>query len=112
LKAETIESRARVINLHLPVPAARHKWAKAHDQFKKRLPMKDFDNESWMIPCKHGSLIERIGGSWSSAFLLLHGELSVALVQSQGYVFRSCALLRAKASGRPVLPEAETPYLD
>jgi hypothetical protein len=41
-----------------------------------------------------------------------HRELSVALVQSQGYVYRSCALLLAKASGRPVLPGADTPYLD
>jgi hypothetical protein len=39
-------------------------------------------------------------------------ELSVALVQSQGYVYRSCALLLAKASGRPVLPAADAPYLD
>jgi hypothetical protein len=39
-------------------------------------------------------------------------ELSVALVQSQGYAYRSCALLLAKASGRPVLPGADTPYLD
>jgi hypothetical protein len=31
-----------------------------------------------------------------------HRELSVALVQSQGYVHRSCALLLAKASGRRV----------
>jgi hypothetical protein len=36
-----------------------------------------------------------------------HRELSVALVQSQGYVCR-CALLLAKASGRPVLPGADT----
>jgi hypothetical protein len=41
-----------------------------------------------------------------------HRELSVALVQSQGYVYRSCALLLAKASRRPVLPGADTPYLD
>jgi hypothetical protein len=41
-----------------------------------------------------------------------HRELSVALVQSQGYVYRSCALLLAKASGRPVLPGADIPYLD
>jgi hypothetical protein len=41
-----------------------------------------------------------------------HRELSVALVQSQGYVYRSCALLLAKASGRPMLPGADTPYLD
>jgi hypothetical protein len=41
-----------------------------------------------------------------------HQELSVALVQSQGYVYRSCALLLAKASGWPVLPGADTPELD
>jgi hypothetical protein len=41
-----------------------------------------------------------------------HRELSVALVQNQGYVYRSCALVLAKASGRPVLPGADTPYLD
>jgi hypothetical protein len=33
-------------------------------------------------------------------------------VQSQGYVYRSRALLLAKASGWPVLPGADTPYLD
>jgi hypothetical protein len=41
-----------------------------------------------------------------------HRELSVALVQSQGYVYRSCKLLLAKVSGQPVLPGADTPYLD
>jgi hypothetical protein len=41
-----------------------------------------------------------------------HRELSVALVQSEGYVYRSCALLLAKASGRPVLPGADAPHLD
>jgi hypothetical protein len=41
-----------------------------------------------------------------------HRELSVALAQSQGYVYRSCALLLAKASGRPVLPGVDTAYLD
>jgi hypothetical protein len=41
-----------------------------------------------------------------------HRELCVALVQSQGYVYRSYALLLAKASGRPVLPGADAPYLD
>jgi hypothetical protein len=38
--------------------------------------------------------------------------LSVALVQSQGYKYRFCALLLAKVSGGPVLVEADTPYLD
>jgi hypothetical protein len=41
-----------------------------------------------------------------------HRELSVALVQSQGYVYRSCALFLAKASALPVLPGADTTYLD
>jgi hypothetical protein len=36
----------------------------------------------------------------------------VALVQSQGYVYRSCALFLAKASGQQVLPGADTPFLD
>jgi hypothetical protein len=39
-------------------------------------------------------------------------ELSVVLVQSQGYVYGSCVLLLAKASGRQVLPGADTPFLD
>jgi hypothetical protein len=39
-------------------------------------------------------------------------ELSVALVQSQGFVFRTCALLLAKASGQQVVPGADTPFLD
>jgi hypothetical protein len=39
-------------------------------------------------------------------------ELSVALVQIQGDVYCSCALLLAKASGRQVLPWADTPFLD
>jgi hypothetical protein len=41
-----------------------------------------------------------------------HRELSVALMQSQGYVYRSSALLLAKASGRQVLPMADTPFLN
>jgi hypothetical protein len=41
-----------------------------------------------------------------------HLELSVALVQSQGYVYSFCALLLAKASRRPVLLGADTPFLD
>jgi hypothetical protein len=44
--------------------------------------------------------------------ILLVPTGSVALVQSQGYVYRSCALLLAKASGRQVLPGADTPVLD
>jgi hypothetical protein len=41
-----------------------------------------------------------------------HGQQNVALVQSQGYVYRSCALLLTKASGQPVLPGADTPLHD
>jgi hypothetical protein len=41
-----------------------------------------------------------------------HRELSVSLVQSQGYVYFSCALLLAKASGRQLLPAADPPFLD
>jgi hypothetical protein len=40
-----------------------------------------------------------------------HREFSVALVQSQGYVYRSCALLLDKASWRPLLPGADARYL-
>jgi hypothetical protein len=40
-----------------------------------------------------------------------HRELSMSLVQNQGYVYCSCALLLAKASGRQVLPGADTPFL-
>jgi hypothetical protein len=41
-----------------------------------------------------------------------HRELSVALDQSQGDVYRACALLLANASRLPVLPGAETPYFE
>jgi hypothetical protein len=41
-----------------------------------------------------------------------HRKLSVALVQSQGCVYRSCVLLLAKASGRPALPGVDVPYHD
>jgi hypothetical protein len=41
-----------------------------------------------------------------------HRELSVALVQSQNYVYRSCALLVDKAAERQVLPGAVAPFLD
>jgi hypothetical protein len=40
-----------------------------------------------------------------------HRELSVALVQSQGYVYRSCALSLAKASGQTVLTRCLEPTL-
>jgi hypothetical protein len=46
------------------------------------------------------------------AVVLMHELLFFPLVQSQGYVYRSCALLLAKASGRPVLLGGNTPYLD
>jgi hypothetical protein len=36
----------------------------------------------------------------------------VALVQSLGYVYRSCAVLLAKAVGRQVLPGADTPLIE
>jgi hypothetical protein len=39
-------------------------------------------------------------------------KLSVALVQRQGIVYRSCVLLLAKASERQLLPVADTPFLD
>jgi hypothetical protein len=54
------------------------------------------------------SLAVNRGSFLSSA----HRELSVALAQSQGHVYSSCALLLAKTSGRPLLPRADTPYLD
>jgi hypothetical protein len=41
-----------------------------------------------------------------------HQELSVALAQSQGYVYRFSVLLLAKASGWQVLPGSDTPFLD
>jgi hypothetical protein len=40
-----------------------------------------------------------------------HREPSVALVQSQGYLYCSCALLLAKALGRQVFRGADTPFL-
>jgi hypothetical protein len=53
------------------------------------------------------------GCHWGGVFLAGgHRELRLALVQSYGYVYRSCALLLAKASGRQVLPGADTPFLD
>jgi hypothetical protein len=42
----------------------------------------------------------------------VHRERSVALLQSQGYVYRSCSLLLAKACRQPVLPEVDTPNLE
>ena len=41
-----------------------------------------------------------------------HRELSVALIKCQGFVYRGCANLLARAAGRPVLPGAEVPYVD
>jgi hypothetical protein len=40
-----------------------------------------------------------------------HRELSLAVVKSQGEMYRSCALLLEKAAGRKVLPGADTPFL-
>jgi hypothetical protein len=48
-------------------------------------------------------------GSFSAS---AHRELSVALVQSQGYVYRSCETLLTKASERQVLPGADTPFFE
>jgi hypothetical protein len=45
---------------------------------------------------------------WGSFLASSHWEFSVALVQSQGSVYRVCPLLLAKASGRQVLPGADT----
>jgi hypothetical protein len=39
-------------------------------------------------------------------------ELSVALVQSQGYVYCMRAMLLAKASGWQMLPRADIPFVD
>jgi hypothetical protein len=41
-----------------------------------------------------------------------HRDSSVALVQSQGSVYRCFVVLPAKASGRHVFPGADTPFLD
>jgi hypothetical protein len=53
-----------------------------------------------------------VAGTRGSFLASAHRELSVAVVQSQGYVYRSCVLLLAKASGRQVFPGADTPVLD
>lgn len=42
----------------------------------------------------------------------VYRELSVALVRSQGYVYRSCAALLAKAGGRQFVAGAEFPFVD
>jgi hypothetical protein len=41
-----------------------------------------------------------------------YGELRATVLQSQGYVYRSCTLLLAKALGRQMLPGADTAFLD
>jgi hypothetical protein len=41
-----------------------------------------------------------------------HQELGVALIQSQGYVFGTCALLLATAVVQQVWPEADTPLVE
>jgi hypothetical protein len=53
-----------------------------------------------------------LGVTWGSFLAIAHRELSVALLQSQDYVYRSCTLLLAKSPGRQVLPGADTPVLD
>jgi hypothetical protein len=42
----------------------------------------------------------------------VHRELGVALVRSQGYVYRLCAALLANAGGRQFVAGAEFPYVD
>jgi hypothetical protein len=54
------------------------------------------------------SLADTRGSFLASAYR----HLSVALVQSQGYVYRSWAPLLAQASERQVLPGADIPFLD
>jgi hypothetical protein len=51
------------------------------------------------------SLADTQGSFLASAYR----ELSVALVQSQGNVYRSCSLSPTKAAGQQVLPGAEAP---
>jgi hypothetical protein len=50
-------------------------------------------------------------GHLGSIFAGAHRELSVALVQSHGYVYHSCLLLHAMSAGRQVLPGVGTPFL-
>jgi hypothetical protein len=53
------------------------------------------------------------GGVSRGSFLAsAYRELSVALVCSQGFVYRASANLLAKASGRPVLEGSDVPFLD
>ena len=53
------------------------------------------------------------GGLTKGSFLAsAFRELSVALVQSQGHVYRSCASLMARASGRHPVPGARVSTLD
>jgi hypothetical protein len=47
-----------------------------------------------------------------SFLAVAHRKLSVALVQSQGYVYRSCALLLPKASRRQVFPGADLSLIE
>jgi hypothetical protein len=42
----------------------------------------------------------------------VHWELSVALVQSQGYVCHRCSIVLAMVAGRQMLPLEDSPYLD
>ena len=49
----------------------------------------------------------------TSSFLAgAHRKLSVALIKCQGYVYRDCANLMARAAGRQVSPGAELPPED
>ena len=41
-----------------------------------------------------------------------HREHSVALIKCQGFVYRGCTNLLARAAGRQVSPGAEVPYED
>jgi hypothetical protein len=53
-----------------------------------------------------------LGVSRGSVLASAYRELSVALVCSQGLVYRASANLVSKASGRPVVAGSEVPFLD
>jgi hypothetical protein len=60
----------------------------------------------WFVKLRLSSTSARSLAVTRGSFLAsAHRELIVALVQSQGYAYRSCALLLAKASGRPLLTQ-------
>jgi hypothetical protein len=56
------------------------------------------------------SLARSLAVTRGSFLTSVHRKLIVGLVRSQGYAYRSYALLLAKASGRQVLPGADTPF--